>query len=60
MNNEQKSGLLYCIGVSLLFTTLKLQGVINWPWLLVFLPLWGPPVGVGLLFLVFLFWNKRK
>jgi hypothetical protein len=28
------------------FVTLRLCGVIDWPWWLVTLPLWGPPAAV--------------
>lgn len=31
--------------LALLF--LKGFGVINWPWVLVFIPVWGPPLAIG-------------
>ena len=53
-NNSALSGRIGFTGLlALVFITLKLTGVINWPWLWVLAPLWIS-LGIGLLFLVIL------
>lgn len=41
--------------LGLIFITLKLTGYINWPWVWVLAPFWGPiVVGVALFVIIFL------
>jgi hypothetical protein len=42
-------------GVTVLFASLRLAGVVRWPWWVVFAPVWAP-LAAGLLVLVASLW----
>ena len=65
MNKETKNnynGLSFSTVLFFIFLVLKLCGVINWPWALVFAPLWLPIIIfiwiTGIMFLITLFLDK--
>ena len=41
-SNGEKSGIGFFGLLALIFITLKLVGLIDWPWLVVLAPIWGP------------------
>ena len=61
-NNNRTNGLSFSTILFFIFLVLKLCGVINWSWTLVFAPLWLPIIifiGVtGFMFLITLFLDK--
>jgi hypothetical protein len=58
MKNSGSGGISLMGALFILFLALKLCGVIGWSWWWVFAPLWGPPlavIAVVVLFIVCLF-----
>jgi hypothetical protein len=52
---QSKKSMSFLGLLTLLFIALKLTGVINWSWWLVWLPLYGPwlfVLGIGMIFLI--------
>nr|WP_119317836.1 hypothetical protein [Companilactobacillus formosensis] len=41
-SNTTKTGLGFLSILTLIFVVAKIFNLIQWPWLLVFVPLWGP------------------
>ena len=41
-SNKIKTGLGFLSILTLIFVVAKIFNLIQWPWLLVFIPLWGP------------------
>jgi len=42
---------LWCLGIALIFTILRLTGAVKWSWLWVLAPIWVPLI-TGLIFII--------
>ena len=51
--NGSSGGVGFCGLLTLIFITLKLVGVINWSWTMVFSPIWMPIIVVLIILIVY-------
>lgn len=51
-NNSSGGGIGFFGLLGVVFITLKLMNVINWPWCWVLAPIWGPVAVVAIVFVI--------
>lgn len=54
---EKGGGISFCGALAILFITLKLIGIISWPWVWVLAPIWIPAIVVVIAFIIAIFFK---
>lgn len=56
--DSKNNGLTFSTVLFFIFLVLKLCGIINWPWILVFAPIWIP-LAIAVFFITIMFLIER-